>query len=626
MSLGMACGVLAIMCLVLRFAERRVKKMTLLCIIFLSMHELINISAVTTFAVLHRFNDGFTYGQPFWMTVCSTILSIATNITLIIDYNQTKAFAKCGSGLTHKQRSLVVIIIVLLCYLTFGSFIQTFLLKTTFLDALYFTVVTIEAIGFGDIHPTSTGTRIFTSLYISGGMVNIALAVALSREALLEAAAAGFRERVKKLRAQQRKRHIRDRWRAAVKWRLRAKNLPLWIEDDHVADDSRHHQSPWWTRAKQACSLWWRKLSLLSEDRPCYAPSHKHLNLNALTESQLEAAALEAGAPLEDLLPTRLETPAKDGEKVDIQPQPLLTHMRIGGMVSLLGQFAIAFTHSRMDVDIETVTNHDEDSIQQEQPVRERLGVPFTRTLTMQDDESFLKELEAEERIAFIARLSIACLIFIVFWAVGSAIFMKTEGWTIGTAVYFCFIAFSTVGYGDFSPKTQAGRSIFVVWALIGVATMTTLISIITEAYSKSYKSAIKTEMNNARSSTEDAFTRQRFLDSRTVASTGTEQEFSPYPPLPSQFRNPTFPCPRNDLTCKIPGVPLTRKAECDTYKQTRKHLTTLSLDILRRAEHLHSLLRNVEDSEQPENVAYINQAERMIQDIVAAATRERRP
>ena len=52
-----------------------------------------------------------------------------------------------GSGLTHKQRSLVIIIIVLLCYITFGSLAQTFLLEIDFIDALYFTVVSIETIG-----------------------------------------------------------------------------------------------------------------------------------------------------------------------------------------------------------------------------------------------------------------------------------------------------------------------------------------------------------------------------------------------------------------------------------------------------------------------------------------------
>jgi hypothetical protein len=38
MSLSMACGVLANICLVLRFAERSIKMMTLLCIVLLSMN------------------------------------------------------------------------------------------------------------------------------------------------------------------------------------------------------------------------------------------------------------------------------------------------------------------------------------------------------------------------------------------------------------------------------------------------------------------------------------------------------------------------------------------------------------------------------------------------------------
>ena len=359
-------------------------------------------------------------------------------------------------------------------------------------------------------------------MYIAGGILNLALAVLLSREALLEAAAAGFHERVKKLRAQQRERHIRERWKAAVKWRLQAKNLPLWVaNNNHLVQPrhgSRHHRNHWWKSVKQACSLQWKKISRVSESLPCYTPSDKHLNLNALTEAQLEAAALEAGAPLADLLLSTPETPANDAGNADVQPQPLLTHMRIGGMVSLLGQFAVAFTHGYSDAESQTTTNHKggEDSthdgkpvpeiprvpftrtltlqdekpvrevsggmpftrtltLQDEKPVRERLGVPFmrtltlqdekreklgvpfTRTFTMQDEESFQEILQAEERFAFFARLSIACLLFIVFWMVctlphvfflgllnfnfvkvGSVIFMTTERWNFGTAIYFC--------------------------------------------------------------------------------------------------------------------------------------------------------------------------------------------
>jgi len=53
------------------------------------------------------------------------------------------------------------------------------------------------------------------------------------------------------------------------------------------------------------------------------------------------------------------------------------------------------------------------------------------------------------------------------------------------------FITFTTIGYGDWAPETPAGRSVFVVWALLGVGTMTILISVLSEAYSFTYKHAL---------------------------------------------------------------------------------------------------------------------------------------
>ena len=282
-------------------------------------------------------------------------------------------------------------------------------------------------IGFGDIRPTGTGSQIFVSLYVTVGILNLTLAVALSREALLEGVTASFRERARKLRIRQRNRRIQERWKAAVIWRLQSRNLPVWVVDDHISEprhNSRYHPNHWWTSVKQVCSLRRKRLIRMEEGLPRYSPKSKHLNLDALTDAQLEAAALEAGAPLADILPSRFETPV-DSENVDIQPQPLLTHMQIGGMVSLLGQFAVSFVHSHvndedtLDQSSQTTINRDdaEDSID-DRTVREKLGVPFTRTLTNQDEESFLETLKSEERSAFIARLTLAWLLFIIFWVV----------------------------------------------------------------------------------------------------------------------------------------------------------------------------------------------------------------
>ena len=40
----------------------------------------------------------------------------------------------------------------------------------TIVQALYFSVVTLTTIGYGDLHPTSAGTEIFTIIYILTGL------------------------------------------------------------------------------------------------------------------------------------------------------------------------------------------------------------------------------------------------------------------------------------------------------------------------------------------------------------------------------------------------------------------------------------------------------------------------
>lgn len=110
--------------------------MTVAAIVCLFVHDVINIAVVTTFGVVHRFDDGFTYSQAFWMTVCSTIASVTTTITLLLDYFLTPNFANSGSGLTRKQRSAVIVFMVLLADLAIGALIYCFLLNLECAGAL----------------------------------------------------------------------------------------------------------------------------------------------------------------------------------------------------------------------------------------------------------------------------------------------------------------------------------------------------------------------------------------------------------------------------------------------------------------------------------------------------------
>jgi len=66
LAISMASAVVANIALISRFMERRVLASTVTTIIGLSIHDLINIIAITIFGVVHRNNDGFTYSEAFW--------------------------------------------------------------------------------------------------------------------------------------------------------------------------------------------------------------------------------------------------------------------------------------------------------------------------------------------------------------------------------------------------------------------------------------------------------------------------------------------------------------------------------------------------------------------------------
>ncbi|KAJ7590585.1 hypothetical protein C8J56DRAFT_537402 [Mycena floridula] len=500
LAFSMACGVAANAALIVRFLEKRVKLMTILCILFLTLHDIINIVAVTVFGVEHRFDDGFTYGEPFWMTVCSTIVATSSNIILITDLHRTAAFDKSGSGLTRKQRSLLIIVMALLCYVSFGGLIHGFLIGLSFIDSLYFTICTIETIGFGDISPVSGGARVFSCVYTCFGIVGLALCVSLLRETIIEALEVAYRKRVQALRDHRRaanwKRRVFRRWKEAIYWRLKEPNKPMWVPDRARGNTAMEFLTSWVSRIPHwhSSSNWFGKEPLISSSAH---PHGMHLNLEALTGPQLEAAAMEAGVPLNALLPPSFwkNRNQMDHEHNDVTPAPdmemPLTQARLGRVIGMLVSFAFAVQGSGSPKSPDMAVG----SIGMTPTLARATTLTSTRSRSptlevslSQQYDTFSTSMEKEENKAFYARLTVVIILFITFWMTGSVVFMKTEGWSMGTSMYFCFVAFATIGFGDYSPKSPAGRSFFIAWAVFGVATMTILISVLSEAYSSRYK------------------------------------------------------------------------------------------------------------------------------------------
>ena len=219
-----------------------------------------------------------------------------------------------GSGLTRKQRTLVIIIMILFCYICFGALINSLLQELTFINGLYFTLVTIETIGFGDIVPETTGSRVFICAYSSLGLLNLGVAIGKCREMVLEAMEVGYRKCVRKTRERwkesRKRRRLEARWIHAIERRLREIGVPVWVCDENRPGNKAGERGRG-TNGMNCPSFLSRAIewtgfgdSKIGRSQMMHGPTGMRLNLNALSHVQLEASALDAGAPLDTFLPS----------------------------------------------------------------------------------------------------------------------------------------------------------------------------------------------------------------------------------------------------------------------------------------------------------------------------------
>lgn len=84
--------------------------------------------------------------------------------------------------------------------------------------------------------------------------------------------------------------------------------------------------------------------------------------------------------------------------------------------------------------------------------------------------------------------LIISLVVFAIVWTCGAVVFWQLEEMTYFDSLYFCFCSLITIGYGDFTPKSNAGRPFFVMWSLIAIPTMTMLISQMSDTVVAAFK------------------------------------------------------------------------------------------------------------------------------------------
>jgi voltage-gated potassium channel len=56
----------------------------------------------------------------------------------------------------------------------------------------------------------------------------------------------------------------------------------------------------------------------------------------------------------------------------------------------------------------------------------------------------------------------------------GTVFYSRVEGWSALDALYFSVITLTTVGYGDFAPRTAAGKIFTMVYLIMGIGIIVT--------------------------------------------------------------------------------------------------------------------------------------------------------
>jgi potassium channel subfamily K len=128
-----------------------------------------------------------------------------------------------------------------------------------------------------------------------------------------------------------------------------------------------------------------------------------------------------------------------------------------------------------------------------------RIGTRKEKILLLREEKDRFDQMRTIQRSTLQFKkwfaLTMSITAFAILWCVGAVIFWQCEkdsqGMTYFQALYFCYVSLLTIGYGDMSPKSNAGRAFFVVWSLIAVPTMTVLVSDMGDTVISNFKNFI---------------------------------------------------------------------------------------------------------------------------------------
>jgi potassium channel subfamily K len=371
--------------------------------------------------------NGEVYSQGFWHAIIAASLYLFCSMILMINMlGYFLGHYPQHFTLTDEQRNLILQTMLFFLWLAGGAAVFARAEGMSYVDALYFCDVTVLTIGFGDFFPTNNTGRGLVLPFCVGGIIILGLMVSSIHKFAGELSKDNvFRK------------HMESR---RVNTISRAITL---TEEEQRRDDLEKRMA----------------------ERPGFRPTISS-PLMTLDPNNRQIR-----------FPSVMEQGRKDEDKRADDQEPAPSQFTSSKSHRSTIHRTFVFITAPVRVMTKVTSRKPKALIMREEKDR------FNAMREIQTDAATFKKWYS---------LLLSVIAFGILWCVGAIVFWQCEkniqGMTYFRALYMCYVSLLTVGYGDVSPKSNAGKPFFIVWSLIAVPTMTILISDMGDTVISSFK------------------------------------------------------------------------------------------------------------------------------------------
>lgn len=95
--------------------------------------------------------------------------------------------------------------------------------------------------------------------------------------------------------------------------------------------------------------------------------------------------------------------------------------------------------------------------------------------------------------------LLVIAVVALILLSVGATFYHYVEGFSWLDSFYFCTITLTTIGYGDFSPKTDLGKLFTIPYAIMGIGILGAVINTLNQRRLERWKDRREQRLEKSR-------------------------------------------------------------------------------------------------------------------------------